>query len=83
MTCYGETTAYFRSFLKRCCLAFAIAGAEVISILTKMSHCGPAEERKYRISENSNLIKTLIVIYGLKEDTLRIKIKQKGDFSDF
>ena len=48
-----------------------------------MPHCGQAEARKYKISEKSNLTKTLIVIYGLKEDTLRIKIKQKLDFSDF
>ena len=39
--------------------------------------------KNYRISEKSNLIKTSMVIYSLKEDTLRIKIKQKVDFSDF
>ena len=48
-----------------------------------MSHCGPSEDKKYTIPEKSNLIKTLIVIYGLKEITLRIKIKQKVDFLTF
>ena len=36
-----------------------------------------------KISEKLNLVKTFIMIYGLKEDMLRIKIKQKSDFCDF
>ena len=39
--------------------------------------------KNYRISEKSNLIKTSMVIHDLNEDALRIKIKQKVDFSDF
>ena len=39
--------------------------------------------KNYRLSEKSNFIKTSMEIYGLKEDTLRIKIKQKVDFCDF
>ena len=49
-------------------------------------HSDPDREnkgRKYKISEKSNLVKTFIVIYGLKEDTLRFKVKQKVDFCDF
>ena len=38
---------------------------------------------KYKISEKSNVDQTFIVIYGLKEDILRFKIKQKVDFCDF
>ena len=37
----------------------------------------------YTIAEKSNLIKTSMEIYGFKEDTLGIKIKQKVDFLTF
>ena len=43
----------------------------------------PAEGKRYKISEKLNLVKTFIVIYGLKEDILRIKIKQNVDLCDF
>ena len=54
--------------------------------LPQLSHSDPECEnkgRKYEISEKSNLVKTFIVICGLKEDVFRFKIKQKVDFCDF
>ena len=58
----------------------------MLYIISYPSHSDPESAyfgKNYRMSEKSNLIKTSMVIYGLKEDTLRIKIKQKVDFSDF
>ena len=46
-------------------------------------HSDPAKGKKYKISEKSNLFITFIVLHDLKEDILRIKIKQKLDFCDF
>ena len=54
--------------------------------LRQQQHSDPEHAnlgKNYRISEKSNLIKTSMVIYSLKEDTLRIKIKQKVHLSDF
>ena len=55
----------------------------VVALPRTTNHSEPAKGRKYKISEKLNLVKTFIVIYGLKEDMLRFKIKKKVDFRDF
>ena len=40
---------------------------------TKYIHSDPAKGEKYKISEKLNLVKTFMMICGLKEDILRIK----------